>query len=62
MLRLNGIPARYVCPKDEGVRGAGATHAWVEAYIPFYGWLGLDAAMAPLSQGEGPGVRFRVRP
>jgi transglutaminase-like putative cysteine protease len=46
LLRLNGIPARYVsgyvCPKEEGVRGAGATHAWVEAYIPFYGWLGLD--------------------
>lgn len=46
MLRLIGVPARYVsgyvCPKEEGVRGAGATHAWVEAYIPFYGWLGLD--------------------
>ena len=46
MLRRIDIPARYVsgyvCPKEEGVRGAGATHAWVEAYIPFYGWLGLD--------------------
>ena len=46
LLRLNGLPARYVsgyvCPRQEGVRGAGATHAWVEAYIPFYGWLGLD--------------------
>ena len=46
LLRMHGLPARYVsgyvCPKNEGVRGAGATHAWVEAFIPFYGWLGLD--------------------
>jgi transglutaminase-like putative cysteine protease len=46
MLRLVGIPARYVsgyiCPNKNGMRGEGATHAWVEAYIPFYGWLGFD--------------------
>jgi transglutaminase-like putative cysteine protease len=46
MLRLMGIPARYVsgyvCPHDNNLRGEGATHAWVEAYIPFYGWLGID--------------------
>lgn len=46
MLRFQGIPARYVsgyiCPKNDDIRGAGATHAWVEAYIPFYGWLGID--------------------
>jgi transglutaminase-like putative cysteine protease len=46
MLRIMGIPARYVsgyvCPHDHNLRGEGATHAWVEAYIPFYGWLGVD--------------------
>ena len=46
MLRLVGIPARYVsgyiCPATEGMRGEGATHAWVEAYLPEYGWLGFD--------------------
>jgi transglutaminase-like putative cysteine protease len=24
------------------MRGEGATHAWVEAFIPFYGWIGFD--------------------
>lgn len=46
MLRTEGIPARYVsgyiCPKNHELRGEGATHAWVEAFIPSYGWIGLD--------------------
>lgn len=46
MLRMAGIPARYVsgyiCPKNKDLRGEGATHAWVDAYIPTHGWIGLD--------------------
>tara|TARA_R110000868_G_scaffold213709_1_gene463805 strand:- start:128 stop:1084 length:957 start_codon:yes stop_codon:yes gene_type:complete len=46
MIRMCGIPTRYVsgyiCPSDDAKRGEGATHAWIEAYIPFYGWLGVD--------------------
>lgn len=46
MLRKVKIPARYVsgyiCPHKNGMRGEGATHAWVEAYIPEYGWMGID--------------------
>jgi transglutaminase-like putative cysteine protease len=45
-LRTVGIPSRYVsgyvCPNESGLRGEGATHAWVEIYTPIQGWLGLD--------------------
>lgn len=46
LLRSLGIPSRYVsgyiCPDQEGMRGEGATHAWVEAWIPGTGWQGID--------------------
>jgi transglutaminase-like putative cysteine protease len=46
ILRSVQIPSRYVsgyiCPNKNGMRGEGATHAWVEAWIPEAGWTGID--------------------
>lgn len=46
LLRTMRIPSRYVsgyiCPNKNGMRGEGATHAWVEAWIPGSGWTGID--------------------
>lgn len=46
LLRNTGIPCRYVsgyiCPNKNGMRGEGATHAWIEAWIPGHGWTGID--------------------
>ena len=49
-LRSIGVPARYVSgyilthppPGQPRLVGADATHAWVEAWCPGNGWLGLD--------------------
>ena len=46
ILRYYKFPARYVsgyiCSQNHIYRGEGATHAWVEVYLPFMGWIGLD--------------------
>lgn len=46
ILRTMKIPGRYVsgyiCPNKNGMRGEGATHAWVEVWIPGNGWMGID--------------------
>jgi transglutaminase-like putative cysteine protease len=46
ILRTLGIPSRYVsgyiCPNKKEMRGDGATHAWVEAWVPSLGWIGMD--------------------
>jgi transglutaminase-like putative cysteine protease len=46
ILRILHVPSRYVsgyiCPNKNGMRGEGATHAWIEAWIPGYGWAGID--------------------
>lgn len=46
MLRMLHIPCRYIsgyiCPSKSEMRGEGATHAWVEVYIPGLDWVGID--------------------
>jgi transglutaminase-like putative cysteine protease len=46
VLRSAGIPARYVSGYifrgESHVLGAEASHAWCEAYLPPYGWVGFD--------------------
>ena len=32
----------YICPNKDGMRGEGATHAWVEVWLPNTGWAGID--------------------
>lgn len=51
VLRVAGVPARYASgyvydPKRDGegdhVLGATASHAWVQAWHPELGWVGID--------------------
>ena len=45
LCRLSNIPSRYVSGyvcSSERIRGDGATHSWVEVYIPNHGWVGID--------------------
>lgn len=46
-LRRLGYAARFVtgylyCPNNSGIRGAGATHAWCQAFLPDLGWTDFD--------------------
>jgi transglutaminase-like putative cysteine protease len=57
LCRAMKIPARYVSgylyngPADQ-LKGAQASHAWVEVYIPGPGWCGLDPTNNRLADGH----------
>ena len=52
LVRRLGIPSRYVSgyvhrrPQDRDRSREGATHAWVEAWLPDLGWVGFDPTNA----------------
>jgi len=54
--RHAGLPARYVSGYQGSVAEAEASHAWVEAFIPPYGWLGVD----PTTGGACTGRHVKV--
>lgn len=57
LCRALKIPARYVSgylyngPADQ-LKGAQASHAWVEVYLPQHGWCGLDPTNNRLTDGH----------
>jgi transglutaminase-like putative cysteine protease len=57
LCRALKIPARYVSgylyngPADQ-LKGAQASHAWVEVYVPGPGWCGLDPTNSRLADGH----------
>ncbi len=57
LCRSLGLPARYVSgylyngPADQ-LKGAQATHAWVEVFIPGTGWIGLDPTNEQIVSGR----------
>ncbi|MBA3842247.1 MAG: transglutaminase family protein [Actinobacteria bacterium] len=52
LCRHVGLPARYVSGYLGGVAEAAASHAWIEAYVPPYGWLGIDATLGTHCTGQ----------
>ncbi|HEY5960414.1 MAG TPA: transglutaminase family protein [Polyangiaceae bacterium] len=54
LLRLLGIPARYVSGYLVQLEtSTAACHAWIEAYLPKHGWCGLDTLSGrPIGEGH----------
>jgi transglutaminase-like putative cysteine protease len=56
LCRHAGLPARYVSGYLGDVTESEASHAWVEAFVPPYGWIGFD----PTSGGPCTGRHVKI--
>jgi len=52
LCRHAGLPARYVSGYLGNVNSSEASHAWVEAFIPPYGWVGVDPTSGRVCTGR----------
>lgn len=52
LCRHVGLPARYVSGYLGSVGQSSASHAWTEAYVPPYGWIGLDPTLGTPCTGR----------
>ncbi len=52
LCRHAGLPARYVSGYLGDVAESTASHAWVEAFIPPYGWVGIDPTLGAPCTGR----------
>ncbi|MBL8126730.1 MAG: transglutaminase family protein [Chloroflexia bacterium] len=52
LCRHAGLPARYVSGYLGNVSASAASHAWAEAFVPPYGWVGIDPTAGTPSTGR----------
>ncbi|MEO9175267.1 MAG: transglutaminase family protein [Gaiellales bacterium] len=52
LCRNVGLPARYVSGYMGGVETSTASHAWAEAFVPPYGWIGVDSTVGTRCTGR----------
>ncbi len=52
LCRHAGLPARYVSGYLGDIARSGASHAWAEAFVPPYGWVGVDATLGAPCTGR----------
>jgi transglutaminase-like putative cysteine protease len=52
LCRHVGLPARYASGYLGGVTQSEASHAWTEAFVPPYGWLGVDPTLGTRCTGR----------